>query len=182
MARKPAERKARVFVDEVPGAEPAAPAGDEKAERLSFPLAADGSAAVEQLRPATREKLRQAFSSPAARAAIFGGPAPAGPSAEDMALCSVLYDTISSILVSVYRASGYSVEQAAFARYTDEQKAQLVPPTAKVLSKWVGDFAYMDELMLGVLVITITSQNVQQVQKARQSRIVAMPSAEETPA
>lgn len=171
MAKKAAERKSRIFADDPP--EPAPDAGsDDKPERLSFPLAADGSIAVEQLRPATRDKLKRALASPAARSALFGG-APAGPSPEDLALCGAVYDTLSSILVSVYRASGYSVEQASYARYTEDQKAAMVPLTAKVFNKWVGDFAYMDELMLCVMVATITSQNLANVQKAP-ARVVSM--------
>lgn len=175
MAKRP-ERKGRIFADsdatDIPPAE-------EKAERLSFPLDKDGAIAVEQLRPATRDKLRAALASPSVRSAIFGGPV--GPSPEDAAICGALYDTVSSVLVSIYRASGYTLEQAELARYSDDQKKALVPLTAKVFAKWVGDFAYMDELMLCVMLATITSQNVQAVQATRSgpARVVNMPQAEE---
>lgn len=179
MAKRP-ERKGRIFADSETTDIP--PVTEEKAERLSFPLTAEGAIAVEQLRPATRDKLRAALAPASVRSAIFGGPVvPAGPSPEDAAICGALYDTVSSILVSIYRASGYSLEQAELARYSDEQKKALVPLTAKVFAKWVGDFAYMDELMLCVMLATITSQNVQAVQATRSgpARVVNMPTVEE---
>lgn len=137
------------------------PSESDKTERLSFPLTKEGDLDLDSLRSGTREKLRRALHNDKVRAELFGASGPGAPSAarltpDDLALAGVLYDALGALFVSAARASGYPLDAAEMLRYSEQEKRALIEPTARVFAKYAGNFAYMDELMLGVAFTTIT--------------------------
>lgn len=105
-------------------------ATDEKTERLSITLTADGSAIDwDRMRPATREKLR----------ALTGAASGDGAGLTiDPAIVGMLYGSLGSLMVGIARSRGFTQEQAGVLIFSPEEKAALEPCTAKLLAKYTG--------------------------------------------
>lgn len=146
---------------------PATPSGDGSREaatvspRLSVQLTDDGARiAWDRLRADSREKLRRVLADPEAVKQL-GATMPAATVTVDPMICGVLYDALSSIAVSLARASGYAVDRAAVLRFNDEEKAMLAAPTAAVFAKYSDALgAYQEEFTLAMLLFAILSGKV----------------------
>lgn len=117
--------------------------------------------AWDRLRPDTREKLRRVLADPDV-AKQLGTPAAATDNAVgDPLIIGVLYDAVSSIMVSIARASGYPVDRAAVLRFNAEEKQLLAAPTAAVLAKYSGFLgAYQEEAALAMLLTALIGAKV----------------------
>lgn len=150
---------------------PAAPAADGAPrtkpayDRLAIAIdSSTGKILWDQMRPITQGKLKAAILDPDTTARLGAPVAPGAPApaltADDLALVSLLYDAVGSIAVSLARAQGYTGDQAALLRYSEEEKTALQEPTARVLAKYSAGFKYTDEVMLALALGSITSAKV----------------------
>jgi len=139
-------------------AAPPPPANDLLGRRLAVPLTDEGRIDWDRVPPAQRDVLDMAVRR---ETPIAAAPLTAEQQAFDDALVGMLYDAISSVSVTIARASGYSVNAAAMMKFSAEEKAALIPPTNKVLAKYSGFLGqYQDEVMLAVCLGSIVSAKV----------------------
>jgi len=163
MAKKKTTRETPTLCA-IPGSEQVEPAATDasadRSERLSIPLTADGNAIDwERMRPGTRDKLK-----------TLTGSAPAGvagPEPVDPAVVGMIYGSLGMLMMSAARAKGYTAEQASVLVFTTEEKAALVEPTSKVLSKYTGALGrWQDEIMLTVMIGTVLTGKLSQLRKS----------------
>jgi hypothetical protein len=156
------------------GVNGSAPAEGRKLDYDRVSIALDPKSGAIQwdiMRPATVEKLREGLRNPESIKRLRLAPATAAaaskaPTANDLALCGVLYDAASAIAVSLARAAGYSADHAEVLRYSAEEKATLLEPTAKVFAKYARDFKYTDELVLTLAIVTVTGAKITAMKQA----------------
>ncbi len=165
MTKKPTstKRKEPAPMLRTVGAAPETPAttsgADDRVERLSIPLTADSSAIDwERMRPGTRDKLK------ALTGAAVGGVV--ASEAIDPSVVGMLYGSLGMLMVSAARAKGYTAEQASVLIFTEQEKAALVDPTSKVLSKYSGALGkWQDEIMLSVTLGTVLTAKLSALRK-----------------
>jgi len=137
-----------------------APVVEEKINRISIALNKDGTIDWDSMRPKTQEKVKQLMGlgegkgSQAAAVEVF-----------DASWTGPLYDTLGKIeSFAAMKMYGFSPEVADKAfTYSEAEKAELGPPTAKVINKyapvWMEQFK--DEIALAMLFVTITAMKFQ---------------------
>lgn len=157
---------------------------EEGLERKSFAFFVDAKNNVQwdRMREKTKEELRAFLKRPDIAKAL-GVEAPAEV-IELMSVewCASLYDTIGTIeaaMASKWKGVPKEIAEQAFA-YNAFEKAQLGPPTARVINKYATDWMvrFKDEIALAFLLITITMAKIQLcnaliAQQAQQTRTTA---------
>lgn len=164
MARKQADDT----VTATATAEPASAA----TPRLSVQLDDKGSIAWDRMRPATRDQLKKALSDPsvAQQLGMASSDSITGTvEGFDPSICGVLYDSLSTLMIGLARARGYTEQQANVLRFDTTEKQALIEPTARVMNKYAGSLGkYQDEIMLGVVLSTVISGKLAQLRKSAQ--------------
>lgn len=151
--------------DPIAGIEPDDPGGEpepgDKFVYFSVPVTSDDQVPWDQLGERKLARLRRIATDPEFVRRVLPARVDAPATGIDPSVCGVLYDALSVLMVGIAQARGVPIERAAVLRFTPDEKGALVEPTAKVLSKYVGEFKYQDEIMLGVLVLTIINGKLQ---------------------
>ncbi len=136
-------------------------------ERKSFAFFVDKNNNVQwdRMREKTKEELRAFLKRPDISKAL-GVEVPAEV-IELMSVewCANLYDTIGTIeatMASKWKGVPKEIAEQAFA-YSEFEKSQLGPPTARVINKYATDWMvrFKDEIALAFLLITITMAKIQ---------------------
>lgn len=148
------------------GSEPAA----QTLPRLSVTLDAEGAIAWERMRPETQNKLKTAlkkgnFSTENDHSAAGRVKTESFPPE----LCEVVYDSLAMLLMGMARRGGYTQEQAGVLAFSPDEKRALVPASIKVLDKYDASLGkYQEEIMLGVLLVTVMSGKLALLKKSAQ--------------
>jgi len=153
----------------------AVPAADaDKGQRLSFQLDEHGRIAIERMRPGTVDQLRKALDASAlAQLGIAGAASVAVDDGIDgAALAQILYGSASTLMVALARRSGYTSEQASVLAFQPDEVTMLAPTTGKIINKWLPTGKYQDELMLGLMLVTVVSGKLALLRKT--APVVAM--------
>jgi hypothetical protein len=145
-----------------------------KTQRLSLPLTSDGSA-VDWERVRNADKARTVLG--------LGGPA-SSESANDgifgADMLGLALDMISSGLVSVARAGGYTAESSEVLRFAEQEKAAIIPRAAKVLGKHAPALGrWEDEITLATTITIILAGKLMTLKKA--ASVTKFPRAVESP-
>lgn len=134
------------------------PSPDEKTERLSFALTKDGAVAVDQLRPATLDKLRKALNDPTARQAIFGSPV------TDMsgwlAVASQATYLSGALVAAAVAKLGYGDDQARSFLLADKEIAMIAQPAAVGLQETFGSLESSWQASLGLALVSVYGPKV----------------------
>lgn len=131
--------------------------------RLSVQLDEHGRIAWERMRADTRDKLTAAI-----KASYTPSAAASGTVVESFppAMAEVIYDSLSMLMIGLAKRGGYTSEQANVLVFNTQEKNALVPATIKVLDKYNTSLGkYQEEIMLGVLLVTITSGKIALLKK-----------------
>lgn len=133
-------------------------------ERLSVPIdTKTGKIAENAMRDSTKSKLIAALDGSTLTARVSSNAPDDGSAA---AIVGVLYDVIGSAAVLMAKSRGYSDRAAELLRYTEQEKALLMPPTLKVLAKYdLFGGKWADEIALAVTVGSITAAHVMAMQR-----------------
>lgn len=140
---------------------------EEGLERKSFAFFVDAKNNVQwdRMREKTKTELKEFLKRPDVIKAL-GVEAP-GEVIELMSVewCAGLYDAIGKIeatMASKWKGVPKEIAEQAFA-YSEFEKAQLGPPTARVINKYATDWMvrFKDEIALAFLLITITMAKIQ---------------------
>lgn len=132
---------------------------ERKSNRLSLPLTEDGSA-VDWERVRNAEKARSVLgisaSGDATADGLFGS---------DM--LGLALDALASGLVSVARAGGYTADSSELLRFSDQEKAALIPRAIKVLNKHAPALGkWEDEIALAATASIIIGGKLMALKKA----------------
>lgn len=145
--------------DAPPGERPGRPSGS--VSTLTLPTGAGGTFAWDLIGDKKAARLRKATRDPEFQRRFMPKPETAGdaPPTFDAGMCGVLYDTASVLMVGLMRARGFG-DRAELMRFSDQDKAILVDPTARVLSKYVGEFKYQDEVTLALALFAVVTGKI----------------------
>jgi hypothetical protein len=162
---KPAKYESKLAenLDKTPIPVPANPSApspiEEKVNRLSIPLTADGQIDYDSMREKTRQKVKD----------LIGGPRDASPKpiveVFDPAWTNALLDTLGKVesfaAVQVLKMTPEIAEKAF--SYNEMEKAKIGVPLAKVINKYAPVWMeqYKDEIALAMLFVTITAVKYQ---------------------
>jgi hypothetical protein len=153
------------------GTDRPAPDTDEPAgKRLGIQLGPDGRIEWDRLRDRTREELRIMLSDPRIAAELGAtGVSSAAPEMIDGATVGMLYGALGALMVGAAKAAGYPDDQALTLNFTAAEKAELLAPTAKVLSKYTGALGrWEDEIMLSFALGSVVFSKVSALKKPAQ--------------
>lgn len=133
------------------------------APRLSIPLTADGTA-PDWARMRNADKAREVLGLGGAASEASGG-ADAGVFGADM--LGLALDALASGLVSVARAGGYTADSSELLRFSEQEKAALIPRAVKVLEKHAPSLGkWEDEIALAVTASIIIGGKLMALKKA----------------
>lgn len=159
------ERRPRVNRTSPESPSPAAQSGT----RLSFALTEDGKIDFSRMAPETREKVRKAVADPDLPAKLGMDPM-TGPasSAFGETTFAAVYDMAGKVLAGLAVKRGADPKAAAVLMFSDEEKAALAGPTAKVVNKYVGPSLgkYEDEIALALVLTMVMSAKMDALKKA----------------
>lgn len=155
--------------------------------RLSIPLHADGSVALDRMRGDTRERLAKILADPTTgrQLGISSEAVQVLPAGLGAALVQVVADLDLLIVAKMSGAPLPLVKQVG--TWTPEEKAIVAPSLETVLNKYGGRYLgkFGDELALGMLLVSITTQKVAAVRELaaeQKPRAVPVPIRSEPPA
>lgn len=132
------------------------------APRLSLPLTADG-AGVDWERVRNADRARAVLGLNVSQEAA--GSAADGVFGADM--IGLALDMLSSALVSVTKAAGYTVDSSELMRLGEQEKAAIIPRATKVLGKHAPQLGkWEDEIALGVTLSVIFAGKLMSLKKA----------------
>jgi hypothetical protein len=144
-------------------ANPSAPEVEEKVNRISFPLDANGKPDWDKMHGKTREKVKSLLGD----SSVSKTSGVSQPTIEvfDPAWTGTLFDTIGKIEAfaaqKLYKFPPEIADRAF--TYSEMEKAKLAGPTAKVINKYAPLWLeqYKDEIALAGLFVTITAMKFQ---------------------
>lgn len=144
-----------------------APAGEGEFERKSFAFYVDkkGEIAWDKMREKTKGELREFLKRPDVGKALQIEPPKEVVEVMSVEWCASLYDGVGKIeaaLASKWKGIPKEIAEQAFA-YSEFEKSQLGPPTARVINKYATDWMvkFKDEISLAFLLTTITLAKIQ---------------------
>lgn len=160
--------------------EPYIPAPDQiktPKNRLSLPIRPDGTIDTDSMRQDTLRKVKDVLSDPRSRELL--GIAPGAPlevvSEQDV---KMFYDLVGTIEAYAFNLAGkidWDLAQK-HARWDEAQKNMVVAPTQRVIAKHADKMAWMvqwkDEVVLSLLLVTITRAKYETARKEQNSRDV----------
>lgn len=153
--------------------------------RVSFAIGPDGKPLVERMRSNTRDALRAAYSDDAFLKAIGVTNAEDEDDAFLMTIISGGALDLASVLMMLgAKRAGYPTEQAKILAFTPSEKQSLIPPTSKVIKKYVPSISgkYRDEIMLAIaLTNAIGAKIVLLRETAKAGSTVAAAATQEAP-
>jgi len=137
---------------------------DEKTSgRFTLNVTPEGKIDFSRMQTSTREKLRAMFADPAVAEAL-GMSGAAAPGIVDVippGMVAGMWDMFGKLQQLVMPLFFPKVKPDIWTQvfiYSPEEKAQLIPPTTRVLNKYATEWMikYQDELLLAGLFLTIT--------------------------
>lgn len=164
--------------------EPVTESPEPGGSRVSFAIGADGKPLVDRMRSNTREALRAAYSDEAFLKSIG---VRSDDDEDDAFLMSIVsggaLDLASILMILGAKRAGYSVEQARVLAFTPAEKQTLIPPTSKVVKKYLPNISgkYRDEIMLAIALANVIGQKIMLLREAAKASgsTVAPPATQE---
>jgi hypothetical protein len=149
--------------------ERAAETDEPTGKRLGIQLGADGKIEWDRLRLSTREELRTMLADPRIASELGAAPLAAesgGGGDLDAATIGMLYGALGALMMGAAKMAGYPDDQASTLQFTADERAALLDPTNRVLSKYTGALgAWQDEIMLAFALGSIVTAKVTSLKK-----------------